>query len=56
MYKGFPNSADKLFKKYKNHVNNREKAEKYFLFNPSEDGFMNSHPFIQEEKNLKKQN
>lgn len=44
MYKGFPNSSDKLFNKYRNHVNNREKAEKYFLF--SNDGYMTSHPFI----------
>jgi hypothetical protein len=46
MYNKFPNSADKLFKKYKYNVNNREKAEKYFMFNKNDDGFMISHPFI----------
>jgi hypothetical protein len=54
MWKGFPNRSNQLFENYKRQVNNREKAEKYFIF--YKDGYMTSKPFIQEERNLKKEN
>ncbi len=53
-WNGFPSSGNKLFDTYKRQVENREKAEKYFIFD--KDGFMTSEPFIQEEKHFQKEN